>query len=109
MLSELYKNDGISQKMLAENSYKDAPTTSRIIDLLAKKDLLRRDEVENNRRQYQVYISKKGKKTVEKAIPIVNEIRIEGWMGLNDKDYDSLLRILETLASNFDGMNEKVD
>ena len=37
ILDLLYQKDGISQTELANKSDKDAPTTSRIIDLMCKK------------------------------------------------------------------------
>jgi len=102
----LNDKDGQSQKDLADGSYKDAPTTSRIIDLLVKKKYLRREAVKENRRQYQVFISKTGKEVVDRAIPLIDEIRIEGWKGLSNKDYQTLLDILDKVSANFDRMRE---
>lgn len=103
----LYENDGQSQKDIADGSYKDAPTTSRIIDLLCKKNYLRREAVKDNRRQYQVFISEAGVDIVKKAIPLIDEIRIEGWKGLTNADYQNLLHILDKVSSNFDRLRNQ--
>lgn len=105
----LYEKDGQSQKDLADGSYKDAPTTSRIIDLLSKKKYLRREAVKENRRQYQVFLTDTGVATVKKAIPLMNEIRIEGWKGLSNADYTKLLDILDKVSSNFDRLRNQDD
>ena len=42
LLDSLYESDGVSQNELANGSFKNAPTVSRIIDLLCKKGLTER-------------------------------------------------------------------
>ena len=51
ILSSLYKNNGQSQTELGNDSFKNAPTVSRIIDLLCKKGLTERQRFENDRRR----------------------------------------------------------
>lgn len=101
LLSALYEKDGISQTELAGNSFKDAPTVSRIIDLLAKKDLVERVRLNEDRRSYQIKITPNGRKTVEKAMPAVVNSRQKGWEGLSEGDYHSFLKIINQIFSNF--------
>ncbi|MDZ7898154.1 MAG: MarR family transcriptional regulator [Arcicella sp.] len=44
-----YEANGVSQNELAEMTVKDAPTVTRIIDLLVKKGLAERTMAENDR------------------------------------------------------------
>ena len=101
LLSALYEKDGISQTELAGDSFKDAPTVSRIIDLLAKKKLVERIRVDQDRRSYQVKITKVGRQAVEKALPAVIKSRQKGWSGLDEADYNSFLRIINQIFQNF--------
>lgn len=101
LLSALYEKDGISQTELAGNSFKDAPTVSRIIDLLAKKDLVERVRLNEDRRSYQIKITPNGRKTVEKAMPAVVNSRQKGWEGLSEADYHNFLKIINQIFSNF--------
>jgi len=98
----LYEKDGLSQTELATQSFKNAPTVSRIIDLLCKKDLAERLRFDNDRRRYKIFLTKNGKETYEKAYPHVIELRKKGWNGLSDSDYTSFLRIMNQISSNYE-------
>jgi DNA-binding MarR family transcriptional regulator len=100
LLSDLYENNGQSQSELAEGSYKNAPTVSRIIDLLCQKDLVERQRFDNDRRRYKIYLTQKGIETVELCYPTVIELRKKGWDGLNDADFEVFMRIINHILNN---------
>ena len=62
----LNNNDGVSQNDLANKSDKDAPTVSRIIDILERKTLIERKNVKGDRRKYHIFLTEEGKETHEK-------------------------------------------
>ncbi len=98
----LYQNNGMSQTELATESFKNAPTVSRIIDLLCKKELTERLRFENDRRRYKIFLTKKGKKTYEKVYPHVIELRNKGWNNLSNDDYTTFLRIMNQIFTNYE-------
>lgn len=100
ILSSLYEQNGQSQTQLCDDSFKNAPTVSRIIDLLVKKGLVERQRFENDRRSYKIFLTEKGSEVVEKALPAMQAARSEGWAGLSDDDYDQFIRILNTIFDN---------
>ena len=102
ILDELYHGNGLSQTDLANGSFKNAPTVSRIIDLLCKKGLTERQRFENDRRRYKIFLTPKGKALYEKAIPVVLELRKQGWQNLSDSDYETFLRIMNQIFQNFE-------
>ena len=102
ILSSLSNKNGQSQTQLGEGSFKNAPTVSRIIDLLCKKGLTERRRFENDRRRYKVFLTKRGKAIVEKAVLAVNASRKKGWNGLTDEDYTVFLRIINQIFDNFE-------
>ena len=102
ILDSLYEQKGISQTDLANGSFKNAPTVSRIIDLLCKKGLTERQRFENDRRRYKIFLTQKGKETYEKAFPVVLKLREQGWSNLSDSDYESFLRIMNQIFQNFE-------
>lgn len=106
LLQSLYNDDGISQNDLASGSFKNAPTVSRILDLLVKKGLVERKRFDNDRRRYRIFLTKKGKETYERALPAVLDLRRRGWQGLSDDDFENLIRILDQVFINFDGGSE---
>ena len=102
LLDSLYQQDGQSQSNLGNNSFKNPPTVSRIIDLLCKKGLTQRQQAENDRRAYCIFLTDKGRKTYEKVLPSVLELRKRGWQNLSDEDYESFLRIINQVFQNFE-------
>lgn len=101
ILSNLYENNGQSQSELGDSSFKNAPTVSRIIDLLCKKGLTKRVPHAEDRRRHHIYLTDLGTHTVEQALPIILESRKKGWQGLNDQDYQTFLRIINRIFQNF--------
>ena len=92
----------ISQNELAVYTYKDAPTVTRIIDLLSKKELLSREVDEADRRRFKICLTEKGRECVEKHLPVVKDLRRQGRQNLTDEDFERLEFILEKIFNNFD-------
>ena len=102
MLDSLYHKNGQSQTDLANASYKDAPTVSRILDLLGKKGLTERQRFANDRRRYKIFLTDEGKKVVEKVLSVVESLREKGWKNLSEEDYESFLRIMQQIFANYE-------
>ncbi len=100
LLSKLYAKDGQSQVELGEGTYKNAPTVTRIIDLLCTKGLAQRVPDNDDRRKFQIFITTEGRAVVDKVYPEVIASRKQGWKGLSDHDYNEFLRIIDTIFDN---------
>ena len=101
LMDALYQKNGLSQTELAEISFKDAPTISRIIDLLCKKKFTERQRFENDRRRYKIFLTAEGKAAYEQALPNVLALRSKGWDHLTEEDYQHFLRIMDQVFQNF--------
>ena len=101
ILDVLLHADGVSQFTIAQKTYKDAPTVTRIIDLLEKKALIERRTHADDRRKYNIYLSEKGREKAERVFPLVQTYRKQGWEGLQKEDYEKLKHILTTIQKNF--------
>lgn len=101
VLDHLHKEGASSQTDLANGTFKDAPTVSRIIDKLANKGLAERTRFPNDRRRYQVALTDKGARAHEVLIPRVRELRVQAWDGLTEQDYAELTRVLDQIRDNF--------
>lgn len=101
VLDVLHQSNGISQYEIAKRTYKDAPTVTRIIDLLGKKQLVQRETNPNDRRRFNISLTKEGKEKVANILPIVQEYRRLGWSGLSEPDYTKLREILGIIQRNF--------
>ena len=101
LIDSLYKKNGLSQNELAGGSFKDAPTVSRIVDLLCKKGYTERQRFENDRRRYKIFLTDEGKAVYEKILPSVEGLREKGWENLSEEDYTAFLRIMNQVFENF--------
>jgi len=102
IMDSLYKDNGQSQVDLASGSFKNAPTISRILDLLSKKGYVERQRFENDRRRYKIFLTEEGRRVVELIIPEAERLRTQGWRQLSESDYDSFIRILNQIFKNFE-------
>jgi len=100
ILYELHEHGSLSQNQLGENTYKDAPTVTRIIDLLAKKGLVKRKTSNADRRKYFIELTRKGRTTIDTLLPYVIEFRKQGWHGLKKADLTALNAILDSIFNN---------
>lgn len=101
LIDHVARNQGISQNMLAELTTKDAPTVTRILDLLVKKGLVERRMSDEDRRKFNIFLMPEGVKTFEMVLPVVKEIRRQGWGELNEEDYAHFVRIMDSIYQNF--------
>lgn len=103
VLQQLEREEGLSQLDIARSTFKDAPTITRIIDLLCKKGLTQRSPDPEDRRRFRVELTPAGRRKIEKVLPVVKNFRREAWQGLSDAEVD---RLVATLNKIFDNLRE---
>ncbi len=102
VLQLLDEQDGLSQLEIAERTNKDAPTITRIIDLLDKKKLCERQLDPDDRRRFSICLTVEGKLKIKEVKPIVRKFRKKGWEGLAEKDLSQLMRTLDKIYHNLE-------
>ena len=102
LLDRLQTGGHASQTELANGTYKDAPTVSRIVDKLAKKKLVERRRFPNDRRRYLVCITDTGQDVHNRIMPYVRDLRRQTWNGLSEEDFNRLQEILQHIRGNFE-------
>ena len=100
VMDKLWQNP-MSQIQVAEAVYKDAPTVTRIIDLLCQKGFAKRAMDPTDRRRFVVTLTEAGNTLYLKIRPIVADFRNTGWQGLSQADYQHLHRIMSSIMLNF--------
>lgn len=109
ILDRLAQDDGITQTELGNDSFKNAPTVSRIVELMRKKGLLFKRQADTDKRQYLIFLSDAGRQIHQTALPHVQQLRRQGWQGLDDADYDTFVRIMQQITNNFNGCDLSAD
>jgi DNA-binding MarR family transcriptional regulator len=97
------QDEGVSQIELSNGTFKDAPTTTRILDALVRKNLVFRKMDDGDRRRFNLHLTKEGRDLITRILPVVEDIRSDGWKGLTKQDFQTLKRILDTVYSNCGG------
>lgn len=102
ILDMLNQTNGLSQTVIAEQSFKDAPSISRTLDTLSKKQYVERRNAKDDRRKFEIFLTAKGKKIVKKVEPEVEKLRDLTWEGLSDEDYQQFLQIMNQVFKNLE-------
>jgi DNA-binding MarR family transcriptional regulator len=100
VLDHIARNPGISQNTLSEITTKDAPTVTRIIDLLSQKGLAERRMADTDRRKFLVFLTDAGQVKYDDVLPVVSAMRRKGWGDLSDDDYQHFVKIMDSIYQN---------
>lgn len=102
IIDHLIATNGMSQHRLGELTFKDAPTVTRIIDLLVKKQMVKRQMSDTDRRKFAILLTDHGRQMYERVLPEVKALREAGWADLTQGDFSELMRILRTVFINME-------
>lgn len=96
----LSKEENISQKEIAALIFKDNASITRIIELMVKKDYLKREINGLDRRKFKLEITEKGKKTIDLLSPVIKKNRQTALEGLSPEEIEMLDQLLNKIISN---------
>jgi DNA-binding MarR family transcriptional regulator len=100
LLQELSRSGAMSQLDLGQRCFKDAPTMTRMIDLLCKKGLLERRPDAGDRRRFQVWMTPQGEATFQAVEPSVKAFRQQAYRHLSEQELDQLMQLLDKIYTN---------
>jgi len=92
-------NDQFHQQ-LAENTFKEKSTVTRILDGLEKKALIKRIADTKDRRQKRIRITAKGRKLLDKVKPLAHDVQSRALNGLDVKRLGICQEILLQIYGN---------
>jgi DNA-binding MarR family transcriptional regulator len=82
------------QRQISKATLKDRPNISRMIDILEKKELVKRKPDEENRRIFKVFLTDKGKEIAVKYMPLLKNIADNACQVLTGEEVEALQNIL---------------
>jgi DNA-binding MarR family transcriptional regulator len=100
VLHRLQEQDGINQKELSEKILKDQANTTRILDKLIKKGLVKRLDAIDDRRAYLIYLTDQGRVVLDKGFPLVVQVRERMEQALSEDEVATLAVLLDKVANN---------
>lgn len=87
------EKEEVTLKDMAEKLGKDKSAILRMIDLLEKKELVRRAVDQNDRRKNQLLVTKKGERLIAEFREIESELNSELLEGLSDADMETFYKV----------------
>lgn len=102
ILKRISEDEGISQVDLANATYKDPASVTRILDILEKKAWAERRVDENSRRAYKIYLTTEGSQLVAQMLPLVQSIRSKGIENLTAKEIATTKNVLRKMYDNLE-------
>jgi len=100
LLKIIQEQQPISQKDLAKKSLRDPASITRTLDLLQKKELIVRQSIPDNRRQYDLKLTPKGDKLINKNMKMVKEHRQRSIQDFTEDELNQLNRLLIKIQEN---------
>jgi MarR family transcriptional regulator, transcriptional regulator for hemolysin len=99
VLNAIYEKPDITQFDIAGKVFKDTASVTRIIDLLIKKGLLKREVHSSDRRRFTLELTTEGRKLITKITDVVEQNRAIALQGITEKE---LIHMKETLNDIID-------
>lgn len=100
VLYSLWLNDGVTQKSIADSTFKDKPSITRLIDNLESMSLVERRSDPSDRRINKVYLTEKGK-AVREDVRIVSLQTMQNVLhGLSEKEITQVQSLLKHIFRN---------
>ena len=94
LLFYLQKNNGSSLTQISQGLMLENPTVTGLIDRLEKLGYVKRSDHPNDRRVYLAYLTEKGNKVANKALPIVKKINEQIKEGYSEKEMAGFKKVL---------------
>ncbi|MBP3437646.1 MAG: MarR family transcriptional regulator [Clostridia bacterium] len=102
ILMRLYKEDGVSQKDLAERMQVSPAAMAVSLKKMENSGYIRRAASLPDSRTKQIFITEKGKAIVEETRRYFDSIDQKMFSGIAEEDYDAAFGILEKILANLE-------
>lgn len=102
VLAVLWKKDGISQQVIADETGRDKPSTTRLLDNLEKLGYIKRRADESDRRSNMIFLTKEGKKSEKKIMKAVETTFQKMTTGIAEKDSETVRKVFSTIYQNIE-------
>ncbi len=100
VLKTIQSNPDITQQQIAVNVFKDYASITRIVEILVSKEILNRDFHAEDRRRFNLTITKNGLEILSGLAPIVQSNRKKALDGISTAEIEMLKRVLNKITEN---------
>lgn len=107
VLLALTKEDIMNQKQLAQKVEKDQPTLARILDILERKKLIKRQSIKEDRRSFSVHITDLGKNLKEEVATFLEDVFEKMLVGISEVKIDIYKEVIMQINHNITSQLQK--
>ncbi len=100
VLYHLWKEDGLSQQDLCNQSFRDKPSITRLVDNLEKLKLVKRVPSKDDRRINLIYLTEAAKILQEQTMEMANQTLNEALDGVSKEDVELCKAVLQKVYDN---------
>ena len=101
LLKIIQESKKLSQKEIANKSFRDPASITRTLDLLTKKGFIKREQVASDRRQHGIVLTEIGEQFVAKHMELINDMRRKSVEGFSDDEIKTFYGMLKRVKDNF--------
>lgn len=102
VVKRVHESPGITQTEIANSTYKDPASVTRMIDILEKKEFVVRTAEEGDRRACSINLTVKGQKYVDEVLPLAAEMRKFGMRNVSNQDKETFIKVLNKIYENLE-------
>jgi len=102
IIANLNRKNGQFQQQLADNTYKNKTSVTRMINALQKKGLVERVSDQEDLRQKRVFLTQKGAQLYEKLRPLAMQVQEKATQGIDSEEMEYCKNILLKIYDNID-------
>lgn len=100
VLVHLWKEDGVSQQDLANKTYRDKPSMTRLVDNLERTGLVTRKASPDDRRINRIFLTEDAKALRDKTMALANQTLLDGLEGVSAEDIEVTRKVLTQVYEN---------
>lgn len=100
ILSLLVSSGPLYQRQICEQSYKDRPNMTRLINILEKQGLVKRVADINKRKIYKIFMTEKGQEVYSAIKPYMLSLRDEAVKDISVEDIETCIKVLDKMKDN---------
>ncbi len=102
VLAVLWKKDGVSQQTIADETGRDKPSTTRLLDNLEKLGYIERRADLSDRRVNTIYLTKQGKQSEKKIMKAVDDTFAKLTADVSNKEKETVRKVFNTIYKNIE-------
>jgi DNA-binding MarR family transcriptional regulator len=102
VLKKVHDEDGVAPLEIANVLGKEAASMTRMLDILERKQLLKREQNPADRRSSLVFCTSEGEEVYTRVLPLVKDIRSQAVRGMTSESLSELRVNLQKIIQNME-------